>query len=225
MSRQKNFLALVGDLDAVDYKNIAPSDKQNDDAHLANIHRYVVDTKRVGNYEQSQETAQDAAEVPAPFTTDVRDEVEVKLKAQVDAAIAALEAHRASKSEKPAEQSSTEPGPSQQEESNAKPMTINEQLDALMRIGPKITCVFTGWVTNLEDRTVRPRHHHREAIRASEEAQDVSQDATEVAEPSSSDARAQEVARLKAQIDEANARLKELEGPDLPRILAACAFP
>lgn len=70
MTRQKEFLALVGDIGAVDYENIDPFGK-HENVHIANIHRYFVTRKRVANYEKIKETAKDAAEVPDPFTTDV----------------------------------------------------------------------------------------------------------------------------------------------------------
>ncbi|KAK7706582.1 hypothetical protein SLS64_007413 [Diaporthe eres] len=134
MSRQKEFLALVGDIETVHY----PSGR-NDSKDLASIHNYFIKHRRVGNYERHQESIQDTAEIPEPSTTDVRDEEEDRLKAQVEAAIAALEDYKASRLEKSAAQSSTKPGPSKEEENITKPMTMEEEMDAWMRRASKLT--------------------------------------------------------------------------------------
>lgn len=99
MSRQKNFLALVGDLDTVDYNNIGPSDKQHEHVHIANSHRYFVTKRRVGNYEKIQEAAQEAAEVPGPSNSgtpwsDADEQQMAMLLAEIDAAHAALKGAR-----------------------------------------------------------------------------------------------------------------------------------
>lgn len=106
MTRQKEFLALVGDIETVQY----PSGS-SDTKDLASIHNYFVRHRRVANYERRQKKIQDTAEVPEPSTTDVRDEQRARLQAQVDAAIAALREYDASIA-----QSSTGPGPIQKEE-------------------------------------------------------------------------------------------------------------
>lgn len=61
MTRQKEFLALVGDIGAVDYNDAS---NKHENVHIANIHRYFVTKKRVGTYGEIKETAQDAAEAP-----------------------------------------------------------------------------------------------------------------------------------------------------------------
>ncbi|KAL2276262.1 hypothetical protein FJTKL_01027 [Diaporthe vaccinii] len=106
MTRQKEFLALVGDIETVQY----PSGS-NDTRDLASIHNYFIRHRRVGNLESRQERTQDAPEVPEPSTTDVRDEQRERLQAQVDAAIAALREYDASIA-----QSSTDSGQIQNEE-------------------------------------------------------------------------------------------------------------
>lgn len=133
MSRQKKFLAIVGDIDTVDYSNIDPAG-EDENVHIANIHRYFVNNKRVGNYEEIQEAAQDTASVPDPFTTDIRDEEEERLQARVNEAIAALDAHKRSKTNKLAAQPSTEIVPSQQTDQNVtKPKVIQEMEDFMRR--------------------------------------------------------------------------------------------
>lgn len=104
MSRQKKFLAMVGDIDTVDRR---PED--TDTMYLASIHNYFVANMRVGTYEEVQQAAEDAASVPDPVATDIRDEEEERLQAKLDVAIAAvndataaLNSHKSSKANKPA---------------------------------------------------------------------------------------------------------------------------
>lgn len=131
MSRQKKFLAMVGDIDTVDRR---PEDK--DTMYLASIHNYFVGHMRVGTYEKVQQAAEDAASVPDPIITDIRDEEEERLQARVNEAIAALNAHKLSKTNKLAAQPSTEIVPSQQpDHSLTKPKVIQEMED-FMRKAP-----------------------------------------------------------------------------------------
>lgn len=94
MTRHKAFLALVGDIETVNY----PSDSRVD--CLASIHQYFVTNQRVGTYGDAQEAVQEQAEIPSPFNSDGSDEEEERLKAEVEAAVAALNNYRASKSNK-----------------------------------------------------------------------------------------------------------------------------
>lgn len=48
MSRHKNFLALIGDIDTVDHENFVPANKDDVRIYLVNIHKYFVVNKRVG---------------------------------------------------------------------------------------------------------------------------------------------------------------------------------
>lgn len=126
MSRQKYFLALVGDIDTVDYKNIDLSSKDNN-VRIANIHSYFVTKERFGTYDEMQHTVQDDAEIPEPFyaTHAVGDEEEEKLKAQIErlkaqmeTATAALEEYRASKSSNQAVHPTTGSGAGQPNKSS-----------------------------------------------------------------------------------------------------------
>lgn len=149
MSRHKNFLALIGDIDTVDYENFVPAGKDEVRVYLVNIHKYFVDNKRVATYEKIHEDVQDAAEVPVPFTAvvrDVDDQEEDQLVAQIDgmqaqmlrlqeqinAVTAALNAQRALKSSKTVTESTTEFS-STSEADISKPMTFRQKMMARTR--------------------------------------------------------------------------------------------
>lgn len=142
MSRQKKFLAMVGHIHTVDYGDFTPSGG-NDEmlVYIVNIHKYFFSNKRVGKYEEIQHAVQDAAEVPEPFTTDtpndVSDEEGERLRAQMEAAVAAFNEHKASRFNKSAAQSSTDSGPSQQKEISMKPMGIKQKMADFMRKASK----------------------------------------------------------------------------------------
>lgn len=140
MSRQKYFLALVGDIDTVDYENFDPSGK-DDTVYLARIHKYFVTNQRVGTFGKTKELVRDQAE-PAtkPFTVDVGDEKEVRLFAQVQAAIVALKDYQASKSKKPVVESipdselTQKPDtPSSETKDTTKPKTLRKRLTAFAK--------------------------------------------------------------------------------------------
>lgn len=139
MSRQKEFLALVGDIETVD-KNFTPSGN-DDTAYLARVHKYFITNQRVGIYEETKEALRDAAEpAPEPFTVDVGDEREVRLFSQVHAAIIALKDYQASKSKKPVVKSSTDSAlgqkpdtPSPEAKATTKPTTLRKRLTAWAR--------------------------------------------------------------------------------------------
>lgn len=84
----------------------------------------------------------DTAEVPGPSNSgapwsDADDQQRARVLAQIYAAHAALKELDAKK-KKSATQSSTEPVPGQKDSSVKKPMTLNQQLDALMLTASKI---------------------------------------------------------------------------------------
>ncbi|KAJ0116080.1 hypothetical protein J7T55_005026 [Diaporthe amygdali] len=115
MTRQKSFLALVGDIGAVDYQIPSRALADKDHIHLASIHKYFVTKKRVGHYGPQQEAVQDAGTsddeeerrllTARDEAVAARDEaLAVYEKAVGDSAraVAALEAYLAGKSKKPA---------------------------------------------------------------------------------------------------------------------------
>lgn len=136
MSRQKKFLAMVGDINTVKHRS-----RHEDAIYLESIHNYFVRHGRVGTYEKAQQAVQDAALVPDPFTTELRDEEEERLQANLNTAIAALSAataalnaHKGSKANKPAAQPGTETEPRQQtDQSVTKPKVIQEMEDFMRR--------------------------------------------------------------------------------------------
>lgn len=137
-SRHKKFLALVGDLGAVDCKNISATDQNGPIDYLANIHRYFVENRRVATFEQTEEIeeTEDTAG-PSPSSTpplDAMTEQRNRLQAHLDAASAALKQFDESNSKNSTVQTSTASNPSQQvsseEKPPAKPMTLRERMIA-----------------------------------------------------------------------------------------------
>lgn len=131
MSRQKKFLAMVGDIDTVKHRSW-----YEDATYLESIHNYFVRHGRVGTYEKAQQVVQDAALVPDSFTTELRDEEEERLQANLNTAIAALNAHKGSKANKPAAQPSKETGPRQQTDKNVTKPNVIQEMEDFMRRAP-----------------------------------------------------------------------------------------
>lgn len=140
---------LIGNIDTVDHEKFVPASKDDVRVYLVNVHKYFVANKRVATYDDIQEAVQNAAEVPVPFTTDVRDVHdgdEDKLVAQLDemqaqmlrlqekinAAQNVLNARRASKSSEQATESTPECS-STPEAEISKPMTRRQRMMARTR--------------------------------------------------------------------------------------------
>lgn len=172
MSRHKNFLALIGDIDTVDHENFVPANKDDVRIYLANIHKYFVVNKRVATYEDIQEAVKGGTGVPVPFTTDVRDVhdgEEDKLVAQVDGMQAqmlrlqeqinavqnVLNARRASKSSEQATESTPECS-STPEAETSKPMTFRQRMMARTRDVSKVQQKAAADAGIAGDRSLKP---------------------------------------------------------------------
>lgn len=138
MSRQKKFLALVGDIDTVDHKTFKASPETEMLTSLVNIHRYFVANNRVCDYDGTQADPQGAAGTPAPSTTNAHDERRKELWAQIEALQAdlkELDAQEFSKEGPSASTSSDPVGKAEQVPSEtktiAKLMTARERMKAM----------------------------------------------------------------------------------------------